>query len=489
MNSVYLSEAFKELKLLNEAEEYNLSSDPESVKDAVKMLDGDEFSIKSFDVVDGEANDEEDLQDSYEGKIILECTICHSMSYHDKEDVIIDEETGYANIDEECPFCCTEGGFKIIGQVAPYVTAEEELNVEAEEPEDTEEIKDEEKEVEEDEQEIESSDDIVEEDLSESLSAENVNNLDEEQSKLIDKICDEVSELIDNKDYTEEQKKALTIKDIIELMDNCPSTKTDDFIKTELIYGLLNNPDADIIKELFDAIPDGIKEMVARDVLGTYNQRHFQNESLDIIDESVESATVETDTDTIIVTPEEDGSMAITTEPKEEIEEEVEETEEAEMIVPLEDDVEEVIENNDEEIEEPKYDVQEVDIPIDDFDEETFDELGESYLKQVYENVNSYKTESIKEDGNKLVIEGMINFNSGNNKKTSFIFEAKDVTKSGKVRFIGENKQISRGKKAFTMTGKVNEGKFISESLNYNYRAKDTEGKSNRMYGTVRTNK
>ena len=117
--------------------------------------------------------------------------------------------------------------------------------------------------------------------------------------------------------------------------------------------------------------------------------------------------------------------------------------------------------------------------------------MGESFLKNTYENVKGYKTESIKEqDGNKLVIEGLITFNSGKVKKTSFIFEAKDITKSGKVRFIGENCQLSRGKKSFTVAGKVQEGKFISESLNYNYRAKDAKsGKSTRMYGTVRTNK
>ncbi len=67
-------------------------------------------------------------------------------------------------------------------------------------------------------------------------------------------------------------------------------------------------------------------------------------------------------------------------------------------------------------------------------------------MKGTYENVKGYKTESVKEqDDNKLVVEGLITFNSGKVKKTSFIFEAKDITKSGKVRFIGENCQLSRG--------------------------------------------
>ena len=184
------------------------------------------------------------------------------------------------------------------------------------------------------------------------------------------------------------------------------------------------------------------------------------------LDESIQEIEIETDTDKI----------KIESEPKEES------SETEDVLAPVSPETEQQIENNSSD---------EIDVPIDEFDEETFDELGESFLKNTYENVKGYKTESIKEqDGNKLVIEGLITFNSGKVKKTSFIFEAKDITKSGKVRFIGENCQLSRGKKSFTVAGKVQEGKFISESLNYNYRAKDAKsGKSTRMYGTVRTNK
>ena len=184
------------------------------------------------------------------------------------------------------------------------------------------------------------------------------------------------------------------------------------------------------------------------------------------LDESIQEIEIETDTDKI----------KIESEPKEES------GETEDILAPVSPETEQQIENNSSD---------EIDVPIDEFDEETFDELGESFLKNTYENVKGYKTESVKEqDGNKLVVEGLITFNSGKVKKTSFIFEAKDITKSGKVRFIGENCQLSRGKKSFTVAGKVQEGKFISESLNYNYRAKDAKsGKSTRMYGTVRTNK
>lgn len=66
------------------------------------------------------------------------------------------------------------------------------------------------------------------------------------------------------------------------------------------------------------------------------------------------------------------------------------------------------------------------------------------------------------------------------------MFESR-VNKGGKVRLLGENKQISRGKKTFTLSGSLADKKFVCESLNYNYRGKN-EGsdKSVRIYGTIK---
>ena len=222
-------------------------------------------------------------------------------------------------------------------------------------------------------------------------------------------------------------------------------------------------PDSEIEAKPYKHYASGIERKRLERQIADQLKEYGVNES---VNESIQEIEIETDTDKI----------KIESEPKEES------GETEDILAPVSPETEQQIENNSSD---------EVDVPIDEFDEETFDELGESFLKNTYENVESYKTESIKEqDGNKLVVEGLITFNSGKVKKTSFIFEAKDITKSGKVRFIGENCQLSRGKKSFTVAGKVQEGKFISESLNYNYRAKDAKsGKSTRMYGTVRTNK
>ena len=222
-------------------------------------------------------------------------------------------------------------------------------------------------------------------------------------------------------------------------------------------------PDSEIEAKPYKHYASGIERKRLERQIADQLKEYGVNES---VNESIQEIEIETDTDKI----------KIESEPKEKS------GETEDILAPVSPETEHQIENNSSD---------EIDVPIDEFDEETFDELGESFLKNTYENVESYKTESIKEqDGNKLVVEGLITFNSGKVKKTSFIFEAKDITKSGKVRFIGENCQLSRGKKSFTVAGKVQEGKFISESLNYNYRAKDAKsGKSTRMYGTVRTNK
>ena len=39
------------------------------------------------------------------------------------------------------------------------------------------------------------------------------------------------------------------------------------------------------------------------------------------------------------------------------------------------------------------------------------------------------------------------------------------------------------------MTGRLNDKKLMVESLTYNYRAKNSEGTSTRVYGTINRNK
>lgn len=334
----YLSEAFKKLDFLTE-EEFSLQ-DTAGLDDMDQLLKTPASNIAN--VIDPEAETEDELQDTYIGKVILHCPVCNSMIYKDLEDIVKDDVEELVNIGEECPYCYTSEGFKVIGIVSPFEeTSEEEEQEDEEDP------------------------------------AEEENELTEEFEKV------EVA--------TENQKVTL---------------------------------DAD-----------------------------------------------------------DDGKLTIEAEPVEEDDED-EEDEEEEVLAPVPDEVADDIEatanNSEDEDEEVEYDVE-------DFDSDSFDELGESYLKSVYENVSSYKTTDVSSKGNTLVVEGLIKFNSGKTKPTKFVFEANTATKNNKLRFIGENKQITRGRKAFTITGKLNENKsFITERFNYNYMTKNEKGKSTRLYGTLK---
>lgn len=322
----YLSEAFKKLDFLTE-EEFSLQ-DTAGLDDMDQLLKTPASNIAN--VIDPEAETEDELQDTYIGKVILHCPVCNSMIYKDLEDIVKDDVEELVNIGEECPYCYTSEGFKVIGIVSPF-------------------------------------------------------------------------------EETSEEEKELT--------------------------------------EEFETVE-----------VATKNQK----------------VTLDAD---------DDGKLTIEAEPVEEDDED-EEDEEEEVLAPFPDEVADDIEatanNSEDEDEEVEYDVE-------DFDSDSFDELGESYLKSVYENVSSYKTTDVSSKGNTLVVEGLIKFNSGKTKPTKFVFEANTATKNNKLRFIGENKQITRGRKAFTITGKLNENKsFITERFNYNYMTKNEKGKSTRLYGTLK---
>ena len=190
------------------------------------------------------------------------------------------------------------------------------------------------------------------------------------------------------------------------------------------------------------------------------------------LSESLNEVEVKTDTDKIkisseTITKDEEMAIPVTDDTKDEIIAGGEEEDTSDEIV-ADDEEEDTVDD------------------IEEFDEESFDELSESYLKKVYSNVDGYKTSNVSFNKSGLCVEGIISFKSGNKKNTQFIFESRD---NGK-RFVGENKQITRGKKAFTVKGSIKDGKFITESFNYRYSAINPRtGKSENLYETLKRGK
>ena len=110
---------------------------------------------------------------------------------------------------------------------------------------------------------------------------------------------------------------------------------------------------------------------------------------------------------------------------------------------------------------------------VEDIDDETFNKLTESYLKDVYSNVKSFKATGCDLKDNKLVVEGTITFNSGKTKPTTFVYEAKKAANK-KVVLEGANADFT-SEKAFTLNCKVDtENCLIVESLNYKYSINNT---------------
>lgn len=231
-----------------------------------------------------------------------------------------------------------------------------------------------------------------------------------------------------------------------------------------------------------------------------FPELNFDAPAIETLEEAMNNVNVETDDTIVTVNSDENGKVTVSTEPKEAPADEapVEASEEGDMIAPLSDDTiadieavatQEEEENTEEpvadtEAEEPSDEAapsneetpdEEVEVDLDEVDEEGLDELGESYFKRVYENVDSYKTSAIYMPGNKLIVEGLLTFTSGTSKKTGFVFEAIGADDNGKVLFEGYNPQLSRGKKAFSLLGTVSANKFLPESLKYNYIARGTD--------------
>ena len=217
--------------------------------------------------------------------------------------------------------------------------------------------------------------------------------------------------------------------------------------------------------------------------------------------EGFNEVEIKTDDQKLEMTSDENGKVTVTTEPLEEedfnadwyeresLVDEPDETPEQEEIVPLTDeDAAEIEAQSEESEEEPAEEVageDEEEEEFDEFDEESFDQMGESYARKVYDNIKSYKTTAVNETKDTLIVEGLITFNSGNTKKTTFTFSNPRMLKGDKVVLEGYNKTFTKTKKAFSLKGRIEDKKFITESLGYHYIAKKLN-ESVRVNGRVK---
>lgn len=108
--------------------------------------------------------------------------------------------------------------------------------------------------------------------------------------------------------------------------------------------------------------------------------------------------------------------------------------------------------------------------------EDTFNTLVNKYLEATYNNVDKYTMTSCNLEDNKLIVEGVITFKSGNTKDTTFVLDNKGV-KNNRCRFVGMNETFSKSKRTFNLVCTNDNGNLVCESLSYGYKAKDKEVK------------
>lgn len=426
MANMYLAEAFSELQLLEE-EVFDVTVD--GAAGLQDFISDDNVYDEMETIIDPLAETEEELQDSYIGKAILDCTICQSKIYKDASEVVLNEDETLANVGEVCPYCQSSDGYKVIGQVAEFnPNAETEVEAETTDGE-------------------EATIDIE-------TTGEKGMEAAEAAMDEFTKEEDDLDEALKTPEGLRKLNKKATVEEAVE-----------------------EETEEEKLEERIDSIDpideDGDETLSLKGQMAKHAQPDPLEEQEDKLEEDLENVKIETDKEVITVS----------SEPK--VEDTFESTGE-EMIAPIEPEVEAEFQTEVEEEEEPEFEPEYTDIEIDEFEENDFDELGEKYLRRVYENVKSYKTVSGSVKGNTLTLEGIITFKSGKEAKTNFKFEAKTATKTGKLKLIGENRQFAKGAQAFTLTGRAEGKKLIAESLTYNYRGKDAvSGKSQRLYGTV----
>ena len=147
--------------------------------------------------------------------------------------------------------------------------------------------------------------------------------------------------------------------------------------------------------------------------------------------EDLENVTIETEDEVINVSAEQKDECP-----------ECDDAEKAEVIAPLDGD--QFVED------EPEAD----DDEIDEFDEESFDRVAESFFRENYNNVKGFKTKKAYDKGNHIVVEGIVTLKDGSRKLTEFrVRPGKFDKKTNRAACLIENLQLNK-KKVVTVRAK-----------------------------------
>ena len=104
---------------------------------------------------------------------------------------------------------------------------------------------------------------------------------------------------------------------------------------------------------------------------------------------------------------------------------------------------------------------QEIELDIDDVDKDSVQVATEECLKESYKDVKFFRVGSVKNKNNKVIVEGIVGFNSGKKRNMKFVYESYKCSGS-KLGFKGRVLQL---KEQFSLVGNVKNGKLVCESI------------------------
>ena len=487
METNYLTEAFKRLSLLED--DFNITADKDAIDDLSSFVADDIEEVKEEPIIDAEAHTEEELKDHYIGKVVLECQCCHSRFYKDPANVIIDSESGLANIEERCPICETSCGYTVIGEIKPF-------------------------------EEISKEDAPAEKKESDNVSTTEDADLEESVRKALRKVNEDINKVAIKTDDGQ-----------VQISNNNDKVLVD-----------FTNED-DIPGETLAPLTDETKEQIENNmpVKDDISMDDIPEEEPTLEDEPKEEEEIPEEE---VEAPEEEPTLE--DEPKEE-----EEIPEEEVEAPEEEPKNESLEKNsladrlraklnsisdnegnlhencddkpsfvnrlnkfldshviDEDLDadmspktKPLHKLDSLDLyndldenatvmdDIDDIDDKAYDKLTEAYLKRIYSNVSSFKTKKVDIDSNKLIVEGVISFKSGKHRDTTFIFENISRSKKGSIILEGTNKTFTNMHKAYKLRSSLKNNKLVPESMIYHYvnrKLNEAAGAKSTIYGRVK---
>lgn len=448
-----LMEAFKALDQLNEDV---FSVDAEGIKKLNDFMQNDD-SVDELSVFDIDSTEDDVIRDDEEcneGDMILDCCVCHSKVFKPISEVVVDEESQIANAGEECPYCFSLEGYKIVGQVK--ASGEEEASVDEEASES-------------DEDSIQDELDVAEEVLDVPVSDLDSDEEDEVQESVKDRIIKcrmkdkRIDESIDllTKDNTiasllrDNMDKLSSITDVNELRDAIMDLVNESDIANKpaalkLKRDLYSKKSVGALLSTIGTYMTGEKVIkIGRNSTKSRKEsfKHRRNikESFRhrrTIKESFKHRRITENVDTIKITSDD---ITISMDSDNDEDKSIEGTNDNFIVEPVSDEAKEQIDFNS-------------------IDRESAEDAIEESLKESFGNVKFFRCSNIVPRNNRFIVEGVIGFNSGRKRNTNFVFKPRKITES-KVIFKGYSKELQESVKSMSLVCRNRGKKCIAESL------------------------